>query len=338
MTRRDIGCFVGRSALAALLVGGCAGLQENAGVQGPQAAPAKPRVYVANESSNSVTVIDTGTFTVVGTVDARNEWTHDLALSRDGKSLFATNLASGRLSVIDTQTLETVASVPTGSRCHVVALTNDNKQAWVANIAEDDISIVDTATLRVLGTIPVGKGPTGLTFSRDGRFAYVSNQGDKTVSVIETASHQVVKNIPVGINPHFLVLGPDGRIWGTNTGGSDIYLIDPATQEKVASLEVGPHPQQIAFAYKGMVGPNAYVTVGGGNKVVVVSADPRSLRILEEIAVGQGPNGIAANPEGTRVYVGHEVSNDLRVIDTGTSQVIATTRVGHKPIRVVVSR
>jgi YVTN family beta-propeller protein len=314
---------------------GCAQLAE---LQKEKVEQPKSRIYVANESSNSVTVIDAVTFKVIGTVDAKNESTHDLSLSRDGKWLFATNLASGRLSVIDTDVLETIVSIPTGGRCHVVTLTNDNRHAWVANIADDNVSIVDTVTYRILGTIPVGKGPTGLTFSRDGRFAYVSNQGDKTVSVIETASHRVIKAIPVGTNPHFLVLGPDGRIWGTNTGGNDLYVIDPATQEKIASFEVGPTPQQIAFAFTGMQGPNAYVTLGGANKVAVVKADPKDLRIIEHIDVGQRPNGIWANPEGTRVFVGHEVSNDLRVIDTGTSQVIATVPVGRKPIRVVVSR
>src|SRR5207302_5549745 len=64
---------------------------------------------------------------------------------------------------------------------------------------------------------------------------------------VDTASHRVIKAIPVGTNPHFLVLGPDGRIWGTNTGGTDIYVIDPGTQDKIASINVGPSPQQIAF-------------------------------------------------------------------------------------------
>jgi YVTN family beta-propeller protein len=217
----------------------------------------------------------------------------------------------------------------------VVTLTNDNRQAWVANIGENTISIVDTTTFRILGTIAVGKGPTGLTFSRDGRFAYVSNQGDKTVEVIDTASHRILKAIPVGTNPHFLVLGPDGRIWGTNTGGTDIYVIDPATQDKVGSINVGPSPQQIAFGFKGLQGPNAYVTVAGLNRVVVLSADPQNLRILEQIDVGQRPNGISGNREGTRLFVVHEVSNDLKVIDTGSSAVLATVPVGRKPIRVV---
>jgi len=327
--------FTGHLAFFLALLGGCAELAE---LQKEKVELPKSRVYVANESSNSVTVIDAVSFKVIGTVDAKNDSTHDLSLSRDGKLLFATNLASGRLSVIDTDALETIASIHTGTRCHVVTLTNDNRHAWVANIAEDNISIVDTATYRILGTIPVGKGPTGLAFSRDGRFAYVSNQGDKSVAVVETASHRVIKTIPVGSNPHFLVLGPDGRIWGTNTGGNDVYVIDPTTQEKAGSIEVGPTPQQIAFGFKGVQGPNAYVTVAGLNKIIVISADPKNPERRGEIDVGDRPNGIWANPEGTRLFVVHENSNDLRVIDTGTSQVIATVPVGRKPIRVVVSR
>jgi YVTN family beta-propeller protein len=321
------------SACLGLTLAGCADM-----FQKQQVEPLGPRIYVANESSNSVSVIDGQKFEVIGTVEARNHSTHDLALTRDGKRLFATNLASGRLSVIDTERMETIASIYTGNRCHVVTLTNDNRQAWVANIGDDNISIVDTSIYRILGTIPVGKGPTGLTFSQDGRFAYVSNQGDKSVNVIDTTTHQIIKSIPVGANPHFLVLSPDGKIWGTNSGGTDIYVIDPATQEKVATFEVGPQPQQIAFAYKGIQGPNAYVTVGGANKVIAVTADPKNLRVVDQIDVGEGPNGIWANPEGTRLFVGHQISNDLRVVDTGTSKVIASVPVGRKPIRVVVSR
>jgi len=301
-------------------------------------AVAQTRVYVANESSNSVTVVDAESLKIVATIDAKNHATHDLALSRDGRVLLATNLAPGRLSVIDTTAMETVASVFTGSRAHVVAFTNDERQAWIANIAEDNVSILDISTLRIVGTLPTGKGPTGLAFSRDGRYAYVSNQGDKTVAVVDTVTHAVVKRIPVGTNPHFLTLGPDGRVWGCNTGSNDIYVIDPGTQQVVASFQVGPSPQQIAFGFKGLLGPLAYVTVAGFNKVLVLDADPKRLRLIDEIEVGDAPNGIAANPQGTRLFVVHERSNDLRVIDTGTNRVIAAVPVGMKPIRVVVSK
>jgi len=120
--------------------------------------------------------------------------------------------------------------------------------------------------------------------------------------------------------------------------GDDIYVIDPATQEIAGTLEVGAKPQQIAFGFKGMQGPNVFVTVGGTNKVAMVPADPKNLKVLEEFAVGEGPNGIWANPEGTRIFVGHDKGNEVRIIDTGTGQNLGTVPVGRKPIRVVVSR
>ena len=297
-----------------------------------------PRIYVANESSNDVSVIDANTFQPVGTIPARNHSTHDLAVSRDGRRVYATNLASGRVSVIDAQKQETIASLYTGERCHVVALSNDDSQLWVANIGENTVSIVDTTTFRILGTIPVGKGPTGLAFSHDGRFAYVSSQGEKSVGVIDTSTHQVVKTIPVGANPHFLVVSRDGHVWGVNTGENDIYVLDPETHEKVGTFVVGDKPQQIAFGYKGTQGPLAYVTVGSQNKVIGLGGDPKNLKIVDEIAVGESPNGIWSNPEGTRLFVAHDKGNEIRVIDTGTGQTIATVPVGRKPIRVVVSR
>lgn len=297
-----------------------------------------PRIYVANESSNDISVIDANTFQPVTTIPAKNHSTHDLAVTRDGRRLFATNLASGRVSVIDTQRQETIASIYTGERSHVVALTNDNTQVWVANIGENTVSIVDTVTFRILGTIPVGKGPTGLTFSHDGKFAFVSSQGEKTIGVIDTATHQIIKTIPVGANPHFLVVSRAGYIWGVNTGGNDIYVLDPENHEKVGTFVVGDKPQQIAFAYKGTAGPLAYVTVGSQNKVVALGGDPNNLKIVDEIPVGEGPNGIWSNPEGTRLFVAHDKGNEIRVIDTGTGQTLATIPVGRKPIRVVVSQ
>ena len=306
------------------------------------APPPKPeglntRVYTANESSNTVTVLDGDTYQVIGDIETLNYGAHDLALSRDGKQLWVTNLANGRVSVIDTESRKTIASIYTGTRAHVVALTNNNKHAWVANISDNTISIIDTTIFRILGTIPVGKGPMGIAFSRDGKFAYVSTQ-DKMVNLIDTSAHQVIKQIPVGANPHFLTLGPDGNIWGTNTGSNDIYVIDTTTNEIAKTIEVGPAPQQIAFALKGTAGPNAYVTVTGINKVVVVDATSPTLAIREQIDVGDGPNGIWANAVGTKIYVGHTKSNNVMVVDTGTSQVLSTLPVGRKPIRVVASR
>lgn len=332
MKKTKAGFFIVGGVLIWGLMAGCQVLMPPQKPKGPNT-----KVYIANESSSSVSVVDGTTFKVLGEIDTLNHATHDLSLARNGKYLWATNLASGRVSVIDTDAMETIASIYTGKRAHVVTLTNNNKHAWVANIGDGTISIIDTSIYRILGTIPIQGGPMGIAFSRDGKFAYVSSK-DKFVNVVDTMSHRVIKRIPVGPNPHFLVLGPNGRIWGTNTGSNDVYMIDTRINDVVSTIEVGPAPQQIAFAFKGTAGPNAYVTVAGINKVVMVSANSPTPTILGQIDAGEGPNGIWANSVGTRLYVGNTKSNDLRVIDTGTNQTLATVPVGRKPIRVVASQ
>jgi len=56
------------------------------------------RVYVANESANSVSVINAVTLAPMRTVPLDVKGAHDLALTRDGRTLFVSNLLSGAVT------------------------------------------------------------------------------------------------------------------------------------------------------------------------------------------------------------------------------------------------
>jgi YVTN family beta-propeller protein len=302
---------------------------------GPAPTPAAPRIFVGNEYDASVTVLDARTYRFVGTIVAANPPSSRPWRSVEGPRIVSTTLVGGRLSVIDTTAMEVVASVPAQAAPDAIALTNDGQQVWIANSAENSISILDLRRLRVLGTIATGTGPSGIAFSRDGRVAYVSHVGDHSVAVIELGSHRVVRRLKVGPDPQFLVRAPDGRIWGCNTGGDDVFIIDPESEGVARAVRVGSGPRQIAFGpHPGEPQPAAYVTVSNANKVSVIAGT----RIVTDIPVGEGPGGIWADPTDTRVFVVHQGSNDLRVIDTVTAQVVAQVPVGWKPTWVFVSR
>jgi YVTN family beta-propeller protein len=298
------------------------------------------RLYVANESSNAVSVIDASALTPLRTIPLDRKGAHDMALTRDGRTLFVSNLLSGAVAVIDTATFEVTATIVTGNRCHSLALTNDEKQLWVVNIGENNISIIDVPRLRVLGTIAdVAKLPGHVRLSRDGRFAYVTSQEDGRVNVIETATFKVVKSIEVGRLPHFIIVSPDGRyLWGGNTGGTEVYVIDMTTNERVATIPVGPKPQHIGFGVRGMFGPFAYVAVEDADEVVVIDAKPGAYKIVDRIKVSSKPSGIGASPEGGRIYVSTQGNDQLQVIDTGTHRVIGHVPVGIKPVGVVATQ
>src|SRR5881628_3430086 len=64
------------------------------------AQPVPPRVYVADSSSSQVSVIDTGTNTVVGVAVGRGPT--GVAASPDGTHVYVTNQGDGSVSVIAT--------------------------------------------------------------------------------------------------------------------------------------------------------------------------------------------------------------------------------------------
>ena len=79
----------------------------------------------------------------------------------------------------------------------------------------------------------------------------------------------------------------------------------------------------------------AYVANGGDNTVSAV--DTSDGTVTATIPVGSGPQGVAASPDGTRVYVPAISSNTVSVIDTRTNTVTATIPVAASPTAAVVT-
>src|SRR3989441_8071248 len=82
-------------------------------VLGSTQAGAELRVFVTNEKSDDVTVIDAATRTVVGTIRVGKR-PRGVAVSPDGRRVYVSNSNSDSLSVIDAKSLEGLKTVPAG--------------------------------------------------------------------------------------------------------------------------------------------------------------------------------------------------------------------------------
>jgi YVTN family beta-propeller protein len=80
-----------------------------------------------------------------------------------------------------------------------------------------------------------------------------------------------------------------------------------------------------------------YVSTGRGGKIAVVDV-AGTPKVVQEVAVGARPWGIALSPDGSRLYTANGPSNDVSVLDTATLKVIAKVPVGKSPWGVAVSR
>src|SRR2546427_3701742 len=84
-------------------------------VLGHARADAETRVFVTNEKSDDVTVIDATTRKVVTTIPVGKR-PRGVAVSPDGRRVYVTNSNSDSLSVIGTKSLAVLPAVPGGAR------------------------------------------------------------------------------------------------------------------------------------------------------------------------------------------------------------------------------
>jgi YVTN family beta-propeller protein len=112
--------------------------------------PDGKRAYVANWSSNNVSVIDTTTKAVVGSPIPIMSAPQGIAVTPNGKSVYVT-AEPNAVVVIDTATNAIVGPpIPVGNSPACVAVTPDGKHAYVTNEGVGTVSVIKTGTKNVV--------------------------------------------------------------------------------------------------------------------------------------------------------------------------------------------
>ena len=281
--------------------------------------------YIANEESDSVSVINTQTNEVVGSPIEVGTFPDGIAITPDGSSAYVINYDSKDVSVIDTQTNEVVGSpIEVGTEPDGIAITPDGKTVYVINYGSKDVSVIDTQTNEVVGSpIEVGTKPVGIAITPDGQSAYVVNSVSGTLSVIDTQTNQVLGSpIGVGKMPYGIAITPNGKAAYVTNGGSmskDVSVINTQTnQVEGPPIGVGEIPKGIAITPDGKI---AYVANDGSGTVSVINTQTNQVK-GPPIGVGTEPVGIAITPDGKSAYVANLGSKDVSVINTQTNQVV----------------
>jgi YVTN family beta-propeller protein len=229
--------------------------------------PNGSRLYVTNQRGNSVSVIDTTSNTVIGTIPV-GSGPVGAAASPDGARVYIVNGSGATsVSVIDTATNGVIASIPLGvAQPMGIAVTPDGGRLYVSAAGASSLLVIDTASLSITKTIPVGNSPLSVDLSPDGSLVYVAALLSNAVSVISTASDTVVATIPVA-NPASARPSPDGsRVYVANVISNTISVVNALTNSVMATVSVAHGPQDLAFTPDG-----ALVYVASANWVSTIS-------------------------------------------------------------------
>jgi YVTN family beta-propeller protein len=169
------------------------------------ATPNEMKFYVTNTVSGSVSVIDrsSGEVKVVKT----GPGTEGIAISPDGKEVWAASRLDDKISIISTATDAIVAAFPSGGKGPKrMDFTPDGTQVWVTNPASNQATVFDTRARELLAILTLSKSPSGVYISSDGRRAYITNANANELTFIDVASRKILSAMPIGTDP-------DGVAW-----------------------------------------------------------------------------------------------------------------------------
>jgi YVTN family beta-propeller protein len=124
-------------------------------------SPNGRRVYVSNNSNQSVSVIDTGLEGVIATVPV-GSIPEGLAIDPSGARLYVANSGPNSVSVVDTATNAVTKTIDVGTTPFGLAVRPDGARLFVANRQDGNVSVIDTGTNAVAKTIDVGFSPKGM--------------------------------------------------------------------------------------------------------------------------------------------------------------------------------
>ena len=212
------------------------------------------RVFVGDRANNQVAVFDAADFSLEGTVPAGAGVFHMWADSR-GHQLWVNNDIDNTATVIDTRTLQVIATVPMpadlvalGGKPHDVILDRAGRFAWVTMLglpgANDYLVQFSTRTFAEVNRAPVGKDPH-LSLSNRGRALYVPAQNSNVVTVLDRNTLEPITEIAVP-GAHGAGMRVDGKFFYTTNlpggGAGGLVTINTRTNEMLGSPVNTPYP------------------------------------------------------------------------------------------------
>ena len=302
------------------------------------------RVYTSDQFSNTVSVVDPTTNTLLGVIRLGDLspanlsplykgqlLVHGMGFSPDHHTIGVVSIGSNSVTFIDTATNAIKHVSYVGRAPHEAFWTPDGKEVWVTVRGENYIDVLDGHSYQEKMRITVPPGPGMQIFSPDGKYGYVCSSFNPVADVISLASHKIIATVPQA-SPFCpdLAATPDGKqVWFTlkDTGKTEVFNARPPFNV-LKVLDTGPITNHVNIVHN-QRGTFAYVTIGGLNEVKVFRTD--DFAQVSTVPVGALPHGLWPSGDGTRIYVGLENEDGVTAIDTLANKVIATTPIGQAP-------
>ena len=205
-----------------------------------------------------------------------------------------------------------------------LAITPDESLALVANSMDwvqdgaawkaapgNDIFVIDLKANppALIATVKGGKQPSGMAINRAGNLALVANRADNSITVLSIHGKdvKVVDTVAMGEQVSAVAFTADGMraVASKNVNNKASMLAVDGEKVTYAKYDmlVGLFPYNLGIAPNGKIALTANNGASGsadGNidTVAVIDLEANPPRVIDQVVVGDGPEGFAISPTG----------------------------------------
>ncbi len=216
----------------------------------------------------------------------------NFAVSHDGKTLYVSNEDASGISFVDVAQGKVTATIHTGDEPEGVAVTPGGKLIYSTSEDEGTLSVIDAEARKLLKTFKIGRRPRNIVFMPDGKHGYANAENDGAVDLFDAVTNEKQQAIQLGqpgqIKPMGLALSLDAsKLYVTTGRAGKLFVVDTATNQPAASLDVGKRPWGLALSPDGKA---IFTANGPSNDITVIDAATQT--VTRKITVPGGPWGV----------------------------------------------
>lgn len=260
----------------------------------PFTTPESYRIFVCNQSSDVVSVID-GTNDVVsriGNVDITDNFNDKPHMVKEfGDYYYVTLIASGRFLKIRKSDNQIVAQLAGLEYPGMIQIMDSGTRVYVSRSSTAPgiyssvyfIDIVNMVLLKEIDLVVQGL-PHGIVLSPDNAKLYVANLTSNVIHIINTSINEVSSliNFSEDHQPMQTAISPDGLyLYVSARGTSRLLVIETQTAQIEFQVPLNSNPMQLSVSPDGS---KIYVSSMGGDVVEVVTKSGFSWSKTNEIS------------------------------------------------------
>jgi YVTN family beta-propeller protein len=259
-------------------------------------SPDHRTLAVISIGSNSVTLIDTTTNRIKGTIYVGRS-PHEGFFTPNGRELWVAVRGEDYVSVIDPVKMKEVRRIKTANGPAMVLFRPDGRYAFVPSSFTPEFDVIDATSYRVVARLPQASPfSPNLAVSDDGKEVWFTLKDTGKVQIVSgTPPFRILTTLDTGpITNHVTFAdNANGKFAYVTIGGlNEVKVYRRGTQpELIATIPTGDLPHGIWHS-----GNSERVYVGLENSDAVLAIDTLNNKVIATIPIGQTPQALVYVP------------------------------------------